>query len=160
MSAIPLGSPLTAPAVSPATIRRWKRSTRIITGTVTTTAAAAMSPIGVVNCEAPGNWAIAAGTVCAAVVDVSEIANTKSFQQMMNTMMKVVTMPGIASGTITFLNAWNGVAPSTCAACSSSHGISLKNADKIQIDKGSANVMYGMISPGQVSYRPIWRHRL
>jgi hypothetical protein len=38
--------PLTAPAVRPETIRRWNRSTRIITGTVTTTAAAAMSPIG------------------------------------------------------------------------------------------------------------------
>ena len=32
--------PLTAPAVRPATIRRWKISTRAISGTVTTTAAA------------------------------------------------------------------------------------------------------------------------
>ena len=81
------------------------------------------------NCETPGNCEIAAGTVCAADVEVSEIANTKSFQQMMNTMMNVVTIPGVASGTITLRNAWNGVAPSTWAACSSSHGISLKNAD-------------------------------
>ena len=79
---------------------------------------------------------------------------------MMNTMMKVVTIPGIASGAITLRNAWNGVAPSTWAACSSSHGISLKNDDSTKIDSGSANVMYGMISPGHVSYRPIWRHRL
>ena len=50
---------------------------------------------------------------------------------MMKTMMKVVTMPGVASGTITLRNAWNGVAPSTWAACSSSHGISLKNADSM-----------------------------
>src|SRR5581483_598836 len=110
--------------------------------------------------ETPGNWAIAAGTVCASFVEVSEIANTKSFQQMMNTMMNVVTIPGIASGTITLRNAWYGVAPSTCAACSSSHGISLKNDDSTKIDSGNANVMYGMISPGHVSYRPIWRHRL
>src|SRR5690242_15754893 len=103
---------------------------------------------------------MAAGTVSAAVVDVSEIANTKSFQQMMNTMMNVVTIPGIASGAITLTNAWNGVAPSTWAACSSSHGISLKNDERTKIDSGSANVMYGMISPGHVSYRPIWRHRL
>ena len=48
---------------------------------------------------------------------------------MMKTMMNVVTIPGVASGTITLRNAWNGVAPSTCAASSSSHGISLKNAD-------------------------------
>jgi len=40
---------------------------------------------------------------------------------------------------------------STSAACSSSHGISLKNAERTKIDSGSANVMYGMISPGQVS---------
>src|SRR5450755_2257592 len=98
---------------------------------VTMTAAAAMSPIGWVNCEAPGNWAIAAGTVSARVVDVSEIAKMKSFQQMMNTMMYVVTMPGVASGAITLRNAWNGVAPSICAACSSSHGICLKNADSV-----------------------------
>src|SRR5215475_5491045 len=105
--------PLTAPAVRPATIRRWKTSTMIMTGIVTTTAAAAMSPYGTVNCETPGNVEIAAGTVCAADVEVSEIANTKSFQQMMKTMMKVVTMPGMASGTITLVNACHGVAPST-----------------------------------------------
>src|SRR5438874_10712645 len=105
--------PLTAPAVSPATIRRWKSNTSSIIGTVTTTAAAHTSPIGSVNCDTPGNCEIAAGTVSAAVVEVSEVANTKSFQQMMNTMMNVVASPGIASGTITLRNAWNGVAPST-----------------------------------------------
>src|SRR5207302_8349804 len=41
--------PLTAPAVRPATILRWKNSTSTMTGTVTTTAAAATSPIGTVN---------------------------------------------------------------------------------------------------------------
>ena len=39
--------------------------------------------------------------------------------------------PGAASGAMTLRNAWNGVAPSTCAACSSSHGISRKNADSV-----------------------------
>ena len=38
-----------------------------MTGIVTTTAAAAIEPIGSVNCEAPGKAAIAAGTVSAAV---------------------------------------------------------------------------------------------
>src|ERR1700752_1925359 len=118
---------------------------------VTITAAAAMAPYGTENCETPGKDEIAAGTVSAAVVDVSEMANTKSFQQMMNTMMNVVTIPGIASGAITLRNAWNGVAPSTWAACSSSQGIPLKNDDNTKIDSGSANVMYGMISPGHVS---------
>ena len=41
-------------------------------GMVTTIATAAIDPVGWENCEAPGNSAIAAGTVCAAVVDVSE----------------------------------------------------------------------------------------
>src|SRR5437763_10206634 len=90
--------PLTATAVRPATILRWNSSTSSITGTVTTTAAAAMSPIGTVNCEAPGNVEIAAGTVSALVVEVSDTAKTKSFQQMMKTMMNVVTIPGVASG--------------------------------------------------------------
>src|SRR5260221_11535320 len=98
-------------------------------GTVTTTAAAAIEPIGCVNWDAPGNDAIAAGTVSALVVEVREIANRKSFQQMMKTMIAVVKIPGVASGTITLRKAWNGVAPSTSAACSNSHGISRKNAD-------------------------------
>ena len=52
------------------------------------------------------------------------------------------------------------VAPSTWAACSISHGISRKNADSVQIEIGSVSDRYGMIRPGQVSYRPIVRHRL
>ena len=98
-------------------------------GTVTTTAAAAIEPMGVWNCDAPGNDEIAAGTVCAWFVDVSETAKMKSFQAKMKTRIAVVNTPGAASGTITFWNAWNGVAPSTCAACYSSQGISLKKAE-------------------------------
>ena len=41
--------PFTAPAVSPATIRRWKISTMMMIGIVTTTAAAAMAPVGSSN---------------------------------------------------------------------------------------------------------------
>ena len=74
---------------------------------------------------------MAAGTVRALLVDVSEIANRKSFQQKRNTRIAVVNMPGAASGAITWRNAWNGVAPSTLAAFSSSHGISRKNADSV-----------------------------
>ena len=40
--------PLTAPAVRPETIRRWKIRTSITSGTVTTTAAAACAPKSVV----------------------------------------------------------------------------------------------------------------
>ena len=51
-----LGSPypLTAPAVRPATMRRWKMSTRMMIGTVTTIEAAEIAPIGCSNCEPPG----------------------------------------------------------------------------------------------------------
>src|SRR3954451_14003199 len=123
--------PLTAPAVRPATMRRWKNRTMMMMGTVTTTAAAAIEPVGCVNCDAPGNCEIAAGTVCAALVDVSDTAKMKSFQAKMNTRIAVVKTPGAASGAITLVKAWNGVAPSICAACSSSQGISLKNADSV-----------------------------
>ena len=57
-------------------------------------------------------------------------------------------------------NACQVVAPSTWAACSISHGISRKNADIVQIEIGSVSDRYGMISPSQVSYRPMLRHRL
>src|SRR5207248_4570516 len=131
ISAIALDYPFTAPAVRPATMRRWKNRTMMMMGTVTTTAAAAIEPVGCWNCDAPGNCEIAAGTVCAAVVEVSETANTKSFQAKMKTRIAVVNTPGAANGAITFVNACQGVAPSICAACSSSHGISLKNADSV-----------------------------
>src|SRR6478736_6013255 len=100
-------------------------------GTVTTTAAAAIEPVGCWNCDAPGNCEIAAGTVCAADVDVSDTAKMKSFHAKMKTRIIVVNTPGAASGAITLVKAWNGVAPSIWAACSSSHGISLKNADSV-----------------------------
>src|SRR4051812_21502678 len=96
-------------------------------GMVTTTAAAAMDPVGALNCDAPGNWFSAAGTVCDAEVEVSDVAKTKSFQAKMKTRIAVVNTPGAASGTMTLRNAWAGVAPSIWAACSSSQGISRKN---------------------------------
>src|SRR3954454_21042671 len=123
--------PFTAPEVSPATMRRWKNNTNRMIGIVITTAAAEIVPVGDSKYEAPvKNWS-AAGTVLDAFVDVSEIANRKSFQQKMNTRMAVVNTPGAASGAITLRNAWPGVAPSIFAAFSSSHGISRKNAERV-----------------------------
>ena len=49
------------------------------------------------------------------------------------------------------------MAPSICAAFSSSHGISLKKDDRMKMAIGSANVMYGRIRPGHVSNRPSLR---
>ncbi len=76
---------------------------------------------------------------------------TKSFQAMKNAMIAVVNTPGAASGTMTLRNACQLVAPSTCAACSMSHGIPRKNADMVQIEIGSVRARYGMIRPGIVS---------
>src|ERR1700734_861414 len=123
--------PLTAPDVSPATIRRWKNSTKMTIGMVMTTAAAAIGPVGMVKTEPPLKYCMAAGAVRAEMVEVNEIANRKSFQQARKTRMAVVTMPGAASGAMTLVKAWNGVAPSILAAFSSSQGISRKNADRM-----------------------------
>src|SRR4051795_12311435 len=112
-------------------MRRWNSSTTTATGIVMITAAAAIDPVGCWNWDAPVKKAIAAGTVRALFVDVSEIANTKSFQQYRNTRIAVVKTPGAASGTITRRNACIGVAPSSAAARSSSQGISRKNADRV-----------------------------
>ena len=70
-------------------------------GTVTTTAAAAMLPVGAVNDDSPVKKARAAGTVREASELVSEIAKRKSFQQKMKTRIAAVKTPGAASGTIT-----------------------------------------------------------
>ena len=67
------GQPLTAPLVRPATMRRWKTRTRMITGIVTITAAAEMAPVGDSNCEAPENSPSAAGTGRALLVEVREM---------------------------------------------------------------------------------------
>jgi hypothetical protein len=142
---------LTAPLVRPATMRRWKISTRATTGMVTITAAAAMDPVGSTNWEAPEKRPSAAGTGRAALVEVSEMPYAKSFHAMKKAMIAVVNTPGAASGTITLRNACQVVAPSTWAACSISHGISRKNADMVQIEIGSVRDRYGMIRPSQVS---------
>src|SRR5919197_146705 len=96
--------PFTAPDVSPATMRRWKNNTNNTIGTVITTAAAEIEPTGASNWEAPVKNDSAAGTVRDASVDVSEIANRKSFQQKINTRIAVVNTPGAAKGAITLRN--------------------------------------------------------
>src|SRR6185436_8384100 len=70
-SVLSLGQPLTAPAVRPATMRRWKNRTKRMIGIVTRIAAAAMLPVGAVNWESPVKKASAAGTVRAALLEVS-----------------------------------------------------------------------------------------
>ena len=77
-------------------------------GIVTTTAAAAIEPVGSVKVDSPVKKASAAGTVREASDEVSEIAKTKSFQQKMKTRIAAVKTPGAASGRITLRKAWNG----------------------------------------------------
>ncbi len=56
----------------------------------------------------------------------STLESRYSFQEARNTRIAVVNSAGAASGKITSRKAWPGVAPSTRAACSSSHGMSAK----------------------------------
>src|SRR5258708_33044743 len=87
-------------------------------GMVMTTAAAAIGPVGTVNTEPPLKYCIAAGAVRDEIVEVNEIASRKSFQQARNTRIAVVTITGAASGSMTLINGWNGMASSTVAALS------------------------------------------
>src|SRR5699024_5359379 len=114
----------------------WKMSTTMTMGIVTMIAAAEIAPVGSSNWEAPVKKDRAAGTGRAAVVEVSEMPYTKSFHAMKKAMIAVVNTPGAASGTMALRKAWKGVAPSTCAACSSSQGIWRKNAVRVQMEIG------------------------
>ena len=60
--------PLTAPEVSPATIRRWKNSTNTMIGMVITTAAAAIDPVGSCELRAAGEERDARPAPCASAV--------------------------------------------------------------------------------------------
>src|SRR5882757_5134016 len=112
-------------------MRFWKNNTNRMIGIVMTTAAAQIAPVGSSNCDAPVKNDSATGTVRDRSVEVSEMANRKSFQQKMKTRIAVVNTPGAASGAMTLRNARPGVAPSILAAFSSSHGISRKNAESV-----------------------------
>ena len=83
------------------------------------------------NCDAPRKNDSATGAVRDASVDVSTLANRKSFHAAMNARIPAVNTPGMASGRMTRRNACSGVAPSICAAFSRSQGISRKNADRM-----------------------------
>src|SRR3954468_4011551 len=131
----------------------------MITGIVTITDAVASWTYGGLNGSGPTKNDICAGTVREAVVDVSDNASTNSFHPKKNGRIAAVNTPGAASGTITLRNACQEVAPSTCAACSISHGISRKNADSVQIASGSVNDRCGRMRPGQVLKRWSVRHR-
>src|SRR5690625_3108847 len=132
-------------------MRRWKMRTTMTIGMVTTIAAAEIAPVGSSNWEAPVKNERAAGTGRAAVVEVSEMPYTKSFHAMKKAMIAVVKTPGAASGTVALREAWNGVAPSPWAACSSSHGICRQQAGSVQIEIGNVSERSWVVSPGRVA---------
>src|SRR5690606_10491882 len=105
-------------------------------GIVETTAPAASSEAGRLNGSAPTKNDSAAGIGRALSVEVSEMPKTKSFQAKKKVRIAAVKTPGAASGTITLRKACHDVAPSTWAACSISHGISRKKAERVQIARG------------------------
>ena len=84
-------------------------------------------------------------------VDVSEMPKRKSFHAKKKVKIAAVNTPGAASGTMTLRNACHALAPSTCAACSISQGISRKKAETVQIESGKVKDMYGMMRPSQLS---------
>ena len=71
-----------------------------MTGMVTTTEAVASWEYGGLNGSGPTKYESCAGTVRAAVVEVSEIASTNSFQAKKKVRIAAVNTPGAASGTI------------------------------------------------------------
>src|SRR5215213_1905873 len=98
--------PLTAPAVSPATIRLWKITTANTIGTVITTEAALIVPRGISNFWLPVKNAMAAGTVRALEELVRVTASRNSFQTKIAVRSPAVTSPGAASGSTTLRKAW------------------------------------------------------
>src|ERR687897_599724 len=98
--------PLTAPAVSPATIRFWKMITAATSGIVITTDAALIVPSGISNFWLPVKFATDTGTVNAFGELVSVTASRNSFQTKKAVSRPAVTRPGAASGRITLRNAW------------------------------------------------------
>src|SRR4051812_49752878 len=90
--------PFTAPAVRPATMRLWKNRTMMMMGTVTTTAAAAMAPVGTWKVDAPGNCDSAAGTVWAVLAGDSEQAETNAFLANVNPRGSAAQTRGASSG--------------------------------------------------------------
>src|SRR5262245_38152037 len=98
--------PLTAPAVMPATMRFWNRTTASTSGIVITTDAALIVPRGISNFWLPVKFATETGTVNALGELVSVCASRNSFQTKNAVRRPAVTSPGAASGSTTLRNAW------------------------------------------------------
>src|SRR5215831_18895264 len=132
------GYPLTAPAVSPDTMRRWNRIVSATSGRVATTEAAAISGQG--SLCSPASRDSATGTVRFSGDDRKVSAYRNSFHEKMKTRIAVVKSPGAARGRSTLRKAKRGVQPSTRAAWYSSSGSWRKKELRIQSVIGSAKV--------------------
>ena len=86
------------PAVSPSTILLWNPKASTMSGIVTTTEAAAISPHG--TSWRPGKRAMPTGIVLEATVEVNVSAKRNSFHEKMKTRMAVAKSPGADNGKI------------------------------------------------------------
>ena len=86
-------------------MRRWKISTMMTSGTVTTTPAAIWEPNGVSNPDTPPNWDTMTGAVFMSCLLTIVTAMRNSFHALIKTMMAVVKMPGAAIGMMTLRKA-------------------------------------------------------
>jgi len=127
----------------------WKIRTNRINGSVTKTVAAIISPNGSCLAISPVNREITTGTVRApGSMLVNVRAKRYSFHAAMKDKSPVVTKAGFVNGNRILEKVWNGVAPSTCAACISELGSPLKKEANTQVVNGRVNIRYDKIMPG------------
>src|SRR5438105_5451512 len=93
-------------------------------------------------------------TVRAPVVLVNTCAYRNSFQACVNEKNVTTTRAGSDIGSTTRTSALTRLQPSTRAASSSSTGTDLKYPMSNQVQKGTSNPRYAMMSPCRLSVRP------
>ena len=116
---------------------------------MTKTVAAMTSPKGSCRAISPVNREITTGTVRApGSILVKVKAKRYSFQAAIKDNKPVVTKAGVVNGNRILEKVWNGVAPSTCAACIRELGRPRKKEDNTQAVKGKVKMRYDKIIPG------------
>ena len=135
--------------VIPEVIRLWKIKIKMIAGIVVTIAAAIDWEVKVLPKKATATVTVRALGSMAVKVK----AKRNSFQALMKANSPVVTRAGALKGSKIIWNVWNGVAPSTCAACIISEGRPLKKAVNTQTLKGRVKSKYDRIMLGIADIR-------
>ena len=144
--------PLIAPAVSPATICRWKNK-NMISGRIVMTSTSAKSRF---HCEL--NWLMklysvsCAVTFCCAGQEVERARRSRCRCQPPETMITVI-IAGRSNGRMIEKNTRNGDAPSMMAASSISLGMDADERAEDQDREGQVKATSTMIRPMSVLYR-------